>query len=369
VKVPVPVYELAMDPADLRWLRNHEGTSRCFPATLRIEAESLPIWIGYRGRYSRWHRKPSYDLWFPPEQPFHGHAELHLNAAYRDPSLLRGRLALELFAGLDVPVPQAWHVWLTMNGEDLGLYTALESVGPGWFARRGAVPGAIYYAVGESGTLGLIDPATGRRKRFLAQGYEKRFPHDDDFGDLESLIYAISLPDSTEFEATIDGVIDVEACLRWWIGVEFMSHTDGSVQNYALIRPESGRWQISPWDCDGTLGRIPNGERFPADAFRVGRGEDNYLIYRLLHAPRWWRRYRERWAEALADPLSAERIASALDRIYGEIQSEALADEGTRWSPSTFRREPRRIRHYVQERIQVVRRRLARLREPAPTGG
>lgn len=350
----IPVYELALDAGDWLWMRQHLGTHRCFPGTLRTDHQTLPIWIGYRGRSSRWFRKPSFDLWFP-EAPLGDHNELHLNAAYRDPSLLRGRLALDRFAAWGVPVPQAWHAWVTLNGEPLGLFTALESMGPTWFTRRKAVPGAIYYGVGDKGTFGLIDPATGRRKRFLAAGYEKRYPWNDDFSDLESLLYDIALPDHREFERSIDAVIDVEEFLRWWIGIEFMSHTDGMVQNYALVRPQHGRWQISPWDCDGTLGRIPNGDIFYPDEVEVGLGEDNYLMIRLLHSRRWRKRYLELWEEALTGPLSETALDAALVRIFREIRRHALADKAKRHSNSTFLREPRRIREYVRERIEVIR--------------
>jgi spore coat protein H len=359
----LPGYELQMDAADLRWFRQHVGTPRCFEADMRVDGTWWPVWIGYRGNYSRRFRKPSYDIWFGERRPFPDHRQLHLNAAYRDPSLLRGRLAMEVFDSIGVDAPRAWHMRLSMGGEDRGVYTALESVDAGWVARRGAgEQGAVYYGVGSRGTFGLIDPITGHKKRHLSAGYEKAWPDDEDHSDLTDLIYDITLPDPEQFEADIDQVLDVEAVLRWLIGLEFMGHTDGVVQNYALFRTASGRWRTSPWDCDGTWGRMPNGYPIGAHEMDVGTGEDNYLFIRLLSSRRWSRRYRQLWTALLDGPLSPGQVSERLHGIYQEIRSDALTDPHKRRSNDLFLREPARIRRWVQERIEVIRSRLGPLR-------
>jgi spore coat protein H len=350
-----------MDPADLVWFRRHVGTDRCFPGELRVQETTRPIWIGYRGRYSRWFRKPSYDIWFGEGRQLEGHSQLHLNAAYRDPSLLRARLAMQVFSELEVPTPQVWHVWLTLNGETLGLYVALEAIDAAWFRRQGLPDGVIYYAVGTQGNFGLINTDTGKRKKHLTMGYEKCHPGDEDTSDLEALIRQVTGPDDAIFEQSIATVLDVETYIRWLVGVEFMSHTDGLVQNYALMRPAGGRWRISPWDCDGTWGRIPNGRIVQADEMGLGTGDDNYLAVRLLNTPRWRACYRETWAQALQTVLTRARIVPALTQIYQEIRPYVLKDVNKRRSNSTFGREPARIRRYISERTAVARGRLARL--------
>lgn len=358
---PIPVYELEMDRADLRWLRKHEGTDRTFPAQLRIDGRAWPISIGYRGRYSRWFDKPSYDIQFHEDRQMEGHARLHLNAAYRDPSMLRARLAMAVFSELGVPTPEIWSVWLALNGKPLGLYQALESIDGAWFRRQGLPDGTIYYAVGRHGNFGLIDADTDQPKRDLALGYEKCHPEDDDCSDLEELIRRITLPDDSQFEGTIDQVVDVETFLRWLIGVEFMSHTDGLVQNYALFRNRSKPWRISPWDCDGTWGRIPNGRTIEADYMSLGTGEDNYLAVRLLHTQRWRNRYLEMWAHSLETVLDQDHIDSMLTALYNEIRPHAARDPIKRSGHATFVGEPARIRRYVRERTAVARERLAGL--------
>ena len=355
----IRTYELEMDPSDLRWFASHLGTDRCFPAELRIGGDRWPVWMGYRGRFSRWCDKPSYDLWFSDEDQFHGRTRLHLNAAYYDPSLLRGRFSLDLFRSLGVPTPEAWHVWLVLGGRPQGVYTAIEGVNATWLARRGITGSPIYYGVGRHGNFGLMDMRTGKPKRDLARGYEKCYPFDDDFSDLKALIQAISLPDDPEFEAGIDTVVDVENFLCWLAGIVFTSHTDGLVQNYALFKAADGRWQISPWDCDGTLGRCPDGHRLPADHMDLGGGGGNYLAARLLATPRWRRSYVSLWESLLEKEFRREVLEARLHALFASIREAALQDQMKGYANSTFLREPVRIRTYFAERTAFLRQRLA----------
>jgi spore coat protein H len=357
--VAVPEYDLIMDNHDLKWFSRHAGTDRWFPITLRTADTDYPAWIGYRGRYSRWFRKPSYELCFQRPGQFLGHTRLHLNATYRDPSLLRARLSLNLFSQIGVPAPQSWHAWLRMNDQTLGLYTAVESVDQTWLSRHGYDDGPIFYAVGNQGTLGYLNPETGKRKRYLAAGYEYAQSGEDRFADLEALIRKIVLLDEGEFDRQIDSIVDVDRFLRWFLAVEFLAHTDGLVQNYALFRPGNDRWLISPWDCDATLGRLPSGGLQRGNEMRIGTGSENYLAVRLLASSVWRQRYLALWEQLLGGVLSVERVSDTLYTIFREIRAAGLQDERRRWSGSTFLRQPASIRQFVIERTRRIRELIA----------
>jgi spore coat protein H len=357
--VSIPEYHLTMDPADLDWLRAHVGSRRCFPVELRVDGQRWSGWIGYRGRFSRRFPKPSFDLWFPQTARFHGQLELHLSAAYRDPSLLRGRLAHAVFADLDVPTPRAWHAWLTINDRAVGLYTAYESMDQAWLEAHGGTGGTIFYGVGGEGNFGLINPKTGEPKKHLSVGYEKACPDDDDMSALEELLLQVTLPDDTEFTDQIATVLDVDQVLRWLVGIVFTSHTDGLMHNYALVRRTGQRWQLSPWDCDGTFGRAPDGYRVPADYMPLAGVGENYLVLRLLRSRPWRRRYLELWDELLATTLTLANVEKHLHPIAREIRATAQADGNKAFSNTTFLREPAAIRAWVRVRTAFLRAQVA----------
>lgn len=360
----VPEYALVMRPADLRWFRRHGGTDRRFPVGVHHAGRTWQAWIGYRGRFSRDLPKRSYDLWFGEEDPFAGQRRLHLNAAYLDPSLLRGRLAFAVFAALQVPTPGAWHVRLTLNDVPLGVYTAMESVDATWAERKHLEALAIYYGVGGEANLGLINPKTGRPKDHLSKGYEKCHPKDDAFSDLTDLIHAITLTDDGEFERQIPSVLDVDCVLRWLAGVVFTSHTDGLVHNYALLRLADGRWRISPWDCDGTFGRCPDGSRLPVDDLSIRANGRNYLVARLFQIEAFRTRYRSLLEELFETVLMPETVAGQLTDMFTEIREHALADTQKRSGNRTFLREPALIQRYLRDRTAYLQSHLKDLSRP-----
>lgn len=361
----LPVYKFVMEPNDFRWFRTHVGTPRCFAGELQRNGRSVPAWIGYRGRFSRYCYKPSFDIWLDPRDTEDEEGPLHLNAAFYDPSLLRGRFAFAVMERMGVPCPDAAHAWFELGGLDMGLYTVFESANQHWLRRRGMEAEAIYYAVGGRGNFGLLDRKSGQTKRYITSGYEKAFPDNDDLTDLKALVEAIVFADDDEFRERIAESVDVDLYLRWHAGLVFASHTDGFVHNYALYKALGHPWRISPWDCDGTFGRTPGGSRLPATHVSVFGHGTNYLTARLLADPVWRSRYVDLFTELLPDQLTEPALMEPLMEIYREIRPHALADERKLLSNTTFQREPNRIRHYIRERIAFIQ---SQLREAALAG-
>ena len=355
----LPVYKFVMEPDDFRWFRTHVGTPRCFAGELHRNGRSIPAWIGYRGRFSRFCYKPSFDIWLDPREAGDKQGPLHLNAAFYDPSLLRGRFAFAVMERIGVPCPGAEHALFQLGDLTMGLYTVFESANQHWLRRQGLEAEAIYYAVGGQGNFGLLQRHSGKTKRYLTMGYEKSFPADDDLTDLNALVESVVFADDDQFRERIAETVDVELYLRWHAGLVFASHTDGLVHNYALYKTHGQPWRISPWDCDGTFGRTPGGGLLPATHMPVFGHGGNYLTARLLSDPVWRSRYVDLFTELLSDQLMEPALTEELLRIYREIRPHALADERKLLSNSTFQREPGRIRQYIRERTAFIQSQLS----------
>ena len=125
-----------------------------FRKSSEVENTSYPIEIGYRGSYTRKFRKRSYTLDFE-EGSFYGASKIHLNAEYRDPSLIRNKLSLDFFQDLGVLSPNSQHINLYRNGILKGVYLQLESVDDMFLKKRGLPSGPIYYAVNNDANFSL----------------------------------------------------------------------------------------------------------------------------------------------------------------------------------------------------------------------
>ena len=76
---------------------------------------------------------------------YHGLDKLCLNNIIQDNTYLKDYLSYQLMAGFGVKAPLCSYVWITVNGEDWGLYLAVEGVEDGFLRRNyGQDAGALY---------------------------------------------------------------------------------------------------------------------------------------------------------------------------------------------------------------------------------
>ena len=85
-----------------------------------------------------------------------GGREIHLNAEYRDPSIIRNKLSLDFFHDMGVLSPKSYHVKLFRNGVMKGVYLVLESVDDLFLKNRNLPKGPIYYAVNNNANFSFI---------------------------------------------------------------------------------------------------------------------------------------------------------------------------------------------------------------------
>ena len=77
-------------------------------------------------------------------QSYHGLNKLSLNNLYADSTYLKDWLSYRLFRQLGVDAPLVSFVWLRINGEDHGLYIAVEDVSEAWLDRTQDGEGVLY---------------------------------------------------------------------------------------------------------------------------------------------------------------------------------------------------------------------------------
>ena len=65
---------------------------------------------------------------FNKARDFRGLKKVNLNNGFKDPTLIRERLAYELFEEMGIPTPRASHVDLWVNDTHLGVYTMVEQI-------------------------------------------------------------------------------------------------------------------------------------------------------------------------------------------------------------------------------------------------
>lgn len=81
---------------------------------------------------------------FVKGQTYYGLNKLNLNNIYADGTYMKDYISYEIFRQAGVDAPLTSYVWLTINGEDHGLYLAIEDISESYLDRTNDGKGVLY---------------------------------------------------------------------------------------------------------------------------------------------------------------------------------------------------------------------------------
>lgn len=356
----IPIYQLFIHPMDLQELRKDIWCDEPLPARLTVLGKKCDIDIQYRGSHIRKFKKKSYQVTFFKPKVFQGAKELHLNAEYKDPSLIRNKLSFDFFSSIGCLAPQSRHVLLKLNGKIEGVYLELESVDEYFLKKRGLPDGTIFYAVDGDANFSLMSDLDKETKKSLTLGYEKKWGTKKDEGSLQEMILKINTIPKAEFGSEVSKYINVSQYIKWIAGIVLTQNYDGFVHNYSLYRNgESGLFEMIPWDYDATWGRDVNGRSMSADYVRIEGF--NTLTARILDVDIFRKQYRELLESLLNHQFTTEYLKPQIEDLYNKIRPAVLLDPHKKDHIEKFDGEPAFICSYIENRNSYIRSKLYKL--------
>ena len=188
---------------------------------------------------------------FQDGNTYYGLDKLSLDSSYQDNSYMKNYLAYDMMEHMGVPSPLCSYVWVTVNGNDWGLFLAVEEPEEA-FARRnfGADHGKLYKPDYRS---------LEEENRDVALQYTTEDPADydnifrnarfeTDSEDQTRLIRALRILSEGE---DLEQAVDTEEVLRYFTVQVFVVNLDSYLgrtgHNYFLYE-EDGIISILPWD-------------------------------------------------------------------------------------------------------------------------
>ena len=350
----IPTYSIYIHPQNVKRLKSDVWSEDPVPAALTVNKKQYLIDIMYRGSHIREFPKKSYDISFRKPKFFFGETNVHLNAEYMDPSIIRNKLSLDFFHDIGVLSPKAKHISLVINGTYNGVYLQLESVDEHFLTRHGLPKGAIYYAINDNANFSLVSPLDQDVKQSLDSGYERKIGREDDDRKLCDLIYKINTIEQKEFEAEIAKLINIENYLRWLAGVVCTQNFDGFIHNYALyMNGETGLTEIIPWDYDATWGRDIHGDVMPHDDVPITGY--NTLTARILNVHSFRKLYREILGEILLEQFTVPFLKPKIERLHRLLRPYVLRDPYIKKKKEQYDEEPNRIIAYISKRNEYLK--------------
>jgi hypothetical protein len=348
----LPVVEITLAPADLSTLfaAGNEESDHEFMATFQWTAPNLTavvdsVGFRLRGNTSRNSQKKSFKVSFNTFRSggkWEGLEKLNLNGEHNDPSIMRSKVAWDLFREMDVPASRANHVEVHINGRYYGLYINVEHVDEEFLQRYfGDDTGNLYKAlwpadltvVGSGGASAYRPDGANRRPYDLTQGADDVAGYED----LAQLIGLINNTSGSGFKGAIESVMDVDGLLK----AQAVTALTGSWDSYWFLKnnfylynnPSTGKWHYVPFDFDNTFGiwweGISPGLNWATrDVYEWGHpSEQRPLMTRIMAVPE----FRERYTFHLRELLENHFVPSALEGEISRLKTltEAAAEADT----------------------------------------
>lgn len=349
----IPTLIIIIEPTLLKVLQSNVWNEEPIPSKLVVDNIVYDIGITYRGDHIRRFRKKSYRIDFGAYNSDFEGREIHFNAEYRDPSIIRNKLSFDFFQIIGSISPDCKHVFIELNGKPMGVYLQIESVDDLFLQKRQLPYGPIYYATKYHANFSLLTPRHNP-KPSLISGYEQKIGSDDDNRDLEMFIYKVNTTSQSNFAEEIARCVDIEKYLLWLCGVVCTQNFDAFIHNYAIYQNrETKLYQMIPWDYDATWGRDWNGKIMEYNYVPI-EGY-NTLTARLLDVKDIRAKYRLLLEEILETSFTVEALEPRITNLHKQLRPYVSVDPYKKKSINMFDSELDFILRFISDRNSYLR--------------
>jgi spore coat protein CotH len=342
--------EVTMDPEDWRALRiSHRETGENFsqivekpyeyyPATVSIDGEKVgTVGIRKKGFFgSAVSTRPSLKLkmdYRVDGKTFAGQDRLTFNNNNQDPTRAQSFIVYQFMNDAGVNSPRSNLARIVVNGEDLGVYTHVESVRKPFVKRLfGSSKGDLW----EGFAGDFTESEYGR--------IVHKFGQDEAGESLQKLYDLLQSPDPIPL-AAFEELLDLDAFITLWASEVLIGHWDGYAGNrnnfYIFRQKKSGLAYFTPWGPDSAFSDPGPFIRVPVPKSFKARG---YLCERLWELPEVRERYRKEMQRLLDDVWNEKKMLAQLQQVRSVITPYSGV------SDSEFEKAARPIREFIASR-------------------
>ena len=194
---------------------------------------------------------------YDSSKTYYGLDKLNLNNLIQDNTMMKDYLVYRLMGDFGVAAPLCSYVYLTVNGEDWGLYLAVEGVEEAFLRRNyGSSYGELYKPDSMNGGGGGRASNDDVKLQYVDDDLDSfnNAKTDVSQADQERLIASLK---QLSQGADLEEILDTDAVLRYFVVHNFVcnfdSYTGSMVHNYYLYE-EDGVLSMIPWDYNLAFG-------------------------------------------------------------------------------------------------------------------
>ena len=266
---------------------------------------------------------------------YHGLDKLCLNNIIQDNTYMKDYLCYQMMQQMGVAAPLCSYAYLTVNGEDWGLYLAVEAVEESFLQRSyGSDYGELYKP--DSTEMGGGNFAGGSGSADVLLQYIDDDP--DSYSNIfDNAKTSCSEADKARLIAalkTLSGedassAVDVDMVIRYFVAHNFVlnfdSYTGSMIHNYYLCE-KGGQLQMIPWDYNLAFGGFQSSGgatalvNYPIDTPVSGGSIDERPMLAWIFADEEYTAlYHQYFAEFIAEYFDSGYFSDMMDSVKDMI--------------------------------------------------
>ena len=200
-------------------------------------------------------------------QKFHGIRKLNLNNSFADSTYMKDYLCYTMFRRAGIDSPLCSYAWVTVNGEDYGLFLAVEEVDKNFLERMGRENGVLYKPDSENlkangseldrviqNGVQVEDYGKGSELSYRGEeigDYPDIFNNTETSADEEDKMRVIRALKGLSEGKDLENYLDTFELVRYFAVQNYVLNYDGytgaMLHNYYLYE-QDGRLAMLPWD-------------------------------------------------------------------------------------------------------------------------
>ena len=278
---------------------------------------------------------------------YYGLDKLSLNNIIQDNTYMKDYLTYQMMNEFGVDSPLCSFVYITVNGEEWGLYLAVEGVEDSFLQRNyGTNYGELYkpdsmnFGAGRGNGQAFDFSEFQGKKTFSMGGSDVKLQYIDDDPDSYANIFDNAKTDITEADQKrliqslkilssgmeTERVVNVDKVLRYFVVHNFVcngdSYTGSMIHNYYLYE-ESGKMTMIPWDYNLAYGTFQGSNateqvNFPIDTPVSGAGTDDRPMVDWIFANESYTELYHEYFEEFLETVDALAIVESAENLISE---------------------------------------------------
>jgi len=265
----VATITISIDPENLEWIYNNVQSDSLHITSIHFKNKWIDetvdsVGFRLRGNTSRDAQKKSFKISFNSfisGRKFYNVEKLNLNGEHNDPSIIRSKLAWDLYENIGMNTTRASHIAVYINDEYYGLYISIEHIDEEFLQKNFADDsGNLFRCLWPADlTYRGANPADYFPYSGDEKPYELKTNTDNyDYSKLAELISKINLTSSQNLADSLEKILVIPEFLKYLAMNILIGSWDDywSLMNnyYIYFDPKIEKFRWIPFDYDNSFG-------------------------------------------------------------------------------------------------------------------